>query len=70
LKKKKNTLYLKRTNWIIFAIGILFIILGYVFLSRESLTLSPILLVLGYAVIIPLSLAFKGFGKEEEQEKK
>ncbi len=71
MKDKKNTLYLNKINWTIFAIGILSIILGYIFLARESLTLSPILLVLGYAVLIPISLVFKGFkGKENKKEKK
>jgi uncharacterized membrane protein HdeD (DUF308 family) len=71
LKDKKNTLYLNKVNWTIFATGILSIILGYIFLARESLTLSPILLVLGYAVLIPISLVFKGFkGKESKKEKK
>ncbi len=71
MKDKKNTLYLNKVNWTIFATGILSIILGYIFLARESLTLSPILLVLGYAVLIPISLVFKGFkGKENKKEKK
>lgn len=71
MKDKKNTLYLNKVNWTIFATGILSIILGYIFLARESLTLSPILLVLGYAVLIPISLVFKGFkGKESKKEKK
>ena len=70
MKDKKNTLYLNKINWIIFATGILSIILGYIFLAREFLTLSPILLVLGYAVLIPISLVFKGFkGKEDRKEK-
>lgn len=58
-------------NWIIFISGILSIIFGYIFLARESLTLSPILLVLGYAVLIPISLVFKGFkGNENKKEEK
>jgi len=69
LKNKKNTLYLTNINWIIFASGILSIILGYVFLARESITLSPILLVLGYAVLIPIALGFKGFKGEKNKEK-
>ena len=71
MKDKKNTLYLNKINWIIFATGILSIILGYIFLAKESLTLSPILLGLGYAVLIPISLVFKGFkGKENRKEEK
>ncbi|MGA1199063.1 MAG: hypothetical protein ACO36I_21430 [Candidatus Latescibacterota bacterium] len=45
-----------------FAIGVVFILAGYFFTSRPpvdgfmSLTLAPILLVLGYCVFIPIAL--------------
>jgi len=66
--KKNNKFYWENTNSIIFGAGILAIIMGYIFLSRESLTLAPILLVFGYAVLIPLSLVYKGWGKKKEEE--
>ena len=65
--KNNNKFYWENTNSIIFAAGILSIILGYVFLARESLTLAPILLVLGYAVLIPVSLVYKGWIKKREK---
>jgi len=64
-EKSNNKLYWKKTNSIIFASGILAIILGYIFLARESLTLAPILLVLGYAILIPVSLVYKGWIKKK-----
>jgi uncharacterized membrane protein HdeD (DUF308 family) len=68
LKEKNNKkLYWEKTNSIIFAAGILSIVMGYIFLARESLTLAPILLVLGYAVLIPVSLVYKGWGKKEKK---
>ncbi|MBN1694342.1 hypothetical protein JW879_02945 [candidate division WOR-3 bacterium] len=68
MKEKNNKkLYWDKTNSIIFAAGILSIIMGYIFLARESRTLAPILLVLGYAVLIPISLIYKGWGKKEEK---
>jgi hypothetical protein len=33
---------------------------GYMALSRGSITLSPVLLVFGYCVLIPGSLLFRG----------
>ena len=51
-----------RRNWAIFLIGLVTIALGYFFLSRPpadgfmSLTLAPLLLVLGYCVIIPAAI--------------
>jgi uncharacterized membrane protein HdeD (DUF308 family) len=69
LKEKNNKkLYWEKTNSIIFAAGILAIIMGYIFLARESLTLAPILLVLGYAVLIPISLVYKGWIKKKNSE--
>jgi len=66
-RKDNNKLYWENTNSIIFAAGILAIIMGYIFLARESLTLAPILLVLGYAVLIPISLVYKGWRKKEDK---
>jgi len=65
--KNNNKFYWKNANSIIFAAGILAIIIGYIFLARESLTLAPILLVLGYAVLIPISLVYKGWGKKKKK---
>ena len=54
-----------RTNYIIFTVGLLSLILGYYLMfsgsvnSFQSLTLSPILLFLGYIVIIPLALVYR-----------
>ncbi len=71
MKRKNNEkLYWEKTNSIIFACGILSIIIGYIFLARESLTLAPILLVLGYAVLIPISLVYKGWIKKGKNSEK
>ncbi len=47
-------------NYIIFAIGLLVIIVGYISLAAGSITLAPILLVLGYCVLIPISIIVSG----------
>ena len=65
--KSNNKLYWGKINSIIFAVGILTIIMGYIFLARKSLTLAPILLVLGYAVLIPVSLVYKGWIKKKDK---
>ena len=52
----------KRKNYVLFAIGVFVIILGYLIMylgevnSFQSLTLSPILLLIGYLIIIPYAL--------------
>ena len=54
-----------RTNYIIFSVGLFSLILGYYLMasgsvnSFQSLTLSPILLFLGYIIIIPLALVYR-----------
>ena len=56
---------LQRENFIILGIGLLVIVLGYVALSGNTvegfsqLTLAPILLVLGYCVIIPVGIMYR-----------
>ena len=49
-----------KLNYYIFAAGLLAIILGYITLSQGSITLSPVLLVVGYCVIIPIAILYRG----------
>ena len=65
IKQKKTQFPLNTKNYQLFGIGILIIILGYMALSKGpadsfwSLTLAPILLVIGYCVIIPIAIIYK-----------
>ena len=51
-------------NYLIFGIGVLTIMLGYLLMSTgkvdsfQSIRLSPLLLFIGYVVLIPLSIFF------------
>ena len=65
----KDKLMLDTKNYVLFGIGIFLIILGFILLAAESLTLAPLLLVLGYCVFIPLSILV-GIGGEESVEEK
>ena len=55
-----------RTNYIIFFIGIFFIVFGYIIMANgtvnsfQSLTLAPIMLFLGYIIFIPVGLIYRG----------
>ncbi|MCY3760797.1 MAG: hypothetical protein OXH50_06065 [Gemmatimonadetes bacterium] len=55
-------------NWIIFGGGVAVIAVGYGLLSIPpadgflSLTMAPILLVLGYCVVIPLAILYRDPG--------
>jgi len=63
--KLEEVFPLARENYIILAVGVLVIVLGYIALSGSRvegfmpLTLAPILLVAGYCVIIPLGILYR-----------
>jgi len=48
-----------RRNYALFGVAALIIVAGYIALSRGSITLAPILLLLGYLVVIPWAILAK-----------
>jgi hypothetical protein len=50
---------LEKANLILFAVALGVIVLGYVVLAGGSITLAPILLVLGYCVLVPLAIVYR-----------
>ena len=54
-----------KINYLIFSVALLFIMAGYLFMatgsvnSVQSLTIAPIILLIGYLVLIPLALIYK-----------
>ena len=69
-KEKTNTDFIKnltlnKTNYILFGIGVFAIIAGYIIMAKgdtysiQSLSVAPIILLIGYLVIIPLSILYK-----------
>jgi len=63
--KQDDVFPLERENFIILGVGLLLIVLGYVALSGNvvegfrQLTLAPILLLLGYCVVIPIGIMYR-----------
>jgi hypothetical protein len=55
-----------RTNYTVLGIGLFLIIVGFIFLGTGDITISPILLVLGYCVAIPLGILLPGRKKKSE----
>jgi hypothetical protein len=43
-------------NGVLLVLGLAAIVLGYVLLAQGSITAAPLLLVLGYAVLLPLAI--------------
>jgi len=63
--KKDDVFPFERENYIILLAGLVVIILGYLALSEKTvegflpLTVAPILLVIGYCVIIPVGIMYR-----------
>ena len=45
----------RRFRWKLFGLGMAAIVLGYVLLAINNITVAPVLLVLGYCVLVPLA---------------
>jgi len=58
------------TNYVLFGIGLALIIVGYLVMasgevnSFQSLTLAPIMLFVGYLIIIPIALIYRDKKKQ------
>jgi hypothetical protein len=65
IQSKKSNLPFSKENYIIFFTGLLTIIIGYICMASGdlngalSLTVSPILLSIGYLIIIPLAILYR-----------
>lgn len=63
-KESPFSFYWTKLNYLLFGLGFVVLILGYFLLSTNpwdgftSLTLSPVVLLLAYIVIFPLSILF------------
>ena len=57
--------YWERSNYIIFGVGVGIIILGFLLMAQSpwdnpvSLSISPIVLLIAYLIIFPLSILYK-----------
>ncbi len=74
--KKHKAVFLDLTtrNYQLFGIGVLVIIAGYFFLSKGpadsfwSLSLAPVLLVIGYCVLVPVAIFWRSKKSREAQQ--
>jgi hypothetical protein len=53
---RQGSVILSRRNVLLLVAGLIVILAGYLLLGRGSITAAPVLLVVGYCVIIPLSI--------------
>ena len=60
-----NNWSFSKINYLLFFAGILFIIIGYIIMSSgetysfQSLSIAPIMLFIGYIILIPASLIYR-----------
>jgi uncharacterized membrane protein HdeD (DUF308 family) len=47
---------LRKYRHVFMVVGLVSIVAGYVFLGYGSISLAPVLLVLGYCVLVPMAL--------------
>jgi len=47
------------TNYVLFAVGLLDIVLGWFLLRGGHITVAPVMLILGYCVIIPMAIILR-----------
>jgi hypothetical protein len=55
-ERQGGSFLLGQRNALLLMVGILIIVIGYFLLGRGSITAAPLLLVLGYCVVVPLSI--------------
>jgi hypothetical protein len=58
-----------RGNYILFGLTLLVLLIGYITLAKGSITLSPILLVIGYCVLLPISIIYRDRSVENGEVK-
>ena len=72
--KKDETFPFERENYIILGVGLLLIVAGYVALSGNTiggfvtLTLAPLLLVIGYCIVVPFGILYRKKEKKSENQ--
>jgi hypothetical protein len=55
-----------KTNYILFGVALLVLLVGYLLLWKGSITAAPILLVVGYCVLIPIAIIIRPNTTEAE----
>jgi len=58
-KKKEDRIQLGKANYGLLIISAIILILGYVIMSFNEITISPILLAAAYVIIIPIALLWR-----------
>ena len=58
-RESQKKLHFSLINYLLVIVGFIAVGLGFYFLNKGSITLAPILMILGYIVFIPMGLLWK-----------
>ena len=67
-KKSEESLGFNKLNYILMAVGLGMIVLGYIFLAAGDITGAPILLVLGYCAVLPIAILISRKPKAQAEQ--
>ncbi|HHV37239.1 MAG TPA: hypothetical protein GXX77_05335 [Candidatus Cloacimonetes bacterium] len=62
--KEKKRLNLGKANFLILITALILLVLGYIIMALNEITISPIILTVAYLIIIPLGLLYKPKNKD------
>ena len=66
-KQGKKLMVFDKKNMILMVIATLFLIAGYIIMGTGDKTISPIILVVSYAVLFPIAILSGTFKKKDKQ---
>ncbi len=66
-QNRQDTVPFSNINYILFAVGLIIITAGWFLLRAGHISISPIMLILGYCVVIPVAIILKPGSKKEKQ---
>jgi uncharacterized membrane protein HdeD (DUF308 family) len=56
IEEAKDMKLLRKSRNLILIAALIAIVVGYIFLARNSISIAPVLLVLGYCILVPIAL--------------
>ncbi len=65
--EEQNVVPFGSINYILFAAGLIVITAGWFLLRAGHISLSPVMLILGYCVVIPAAIVLKPGNRKEKQ---
>jgi len=58
-EQKKDRLGLSGANYLLMLAALIILTLGYIIMGQNEISISPILLIVAYVIVIPVSLLIK-----------